>query len=53
MTGAGATTHHSGLGLALGATQPPDLLVLDAGGGTQLARLSGVGWGPMTWQPRP
>lgn len=40
------------LGLSLDPARPPDLLVLDAAQGTLLDRATGMGWGPMAWQPR-
>ncbi len=41
------------LGLSLDPQQPPDLLVLDAAHGTELARVPGAGFGPMAWQGLP
>lgn len=40
-------------GLSLDSRQPPDLLILNAADGRELARVTGAGWGPMAWQPRP
>ena len=41
------------LGLGSDPTRPPDLLILDAADGTEVARANGVGWGPMAWQGMP
>lgn len=44
---------HLVFGLGLDSTEPPDLIILDSGDGTEVERTAGAGWGPMSWQPLP
>jgi Tol biopolymer transport system component len=40
-------------GLELDTTKPPDMIFLNATDGTEIARVTGAGWGPMAWQDVP